>query len=217
MVSRTWRDNTLVDNSMAYTLEVFLEKIMVAINKKTGLHSEFDSLCSLIETEKAIHQPGHIDDESCTSVPEEFPPWILHMPLCMEGRTLQIWTSDEENKMSPQLLHIPFGRACLLRGDIFHGGCYGHRGNIGFHAQINPRPADGKHLGILNTDRNERLRETDIQADEVNGRTQTVNHVKFTQKYMRNLKKGYGCSSFWMQHPEDNANWTVERMSLKTG
>jgi hypothetical protein len=170
----------------------------------------------LIETEKAIHQPGHIDDETCAGVAKEYQPWIMHQPLCAEGRSLQVWTRSKDGVLSPSLLHIPFGSACLLRGDIFHGGCYGSQGNIGFHTQFNPRPADGKYLGILKEHRNERLRETDIAAIEVNSKTQTSDNDKFTEKYLRNMKKSFPSDSFWIQRPQDNADWPVVRLNLKT-
>ena len=215
-MKQTWRDNTLIDNTMYYTLEGYLKSIGEAINGATGHNAEYETLCSLIETEKAVHQPGHIDDRTCDGVAGEFQPWILHQPLCAEGRSLQIWVKGENDKLSPQLLHIPFGSACLLRGDIYHGGCYGSMGNIGFHAQLNPRPAEGKFLGLLPESRNERLRETDIPANEVNSTARTQDQAKFTQKYLRNMKRMYPSESFWLQHPEENANWEVTRMSLKS-
>lgn len=216
LVQRTWRDNTLIDNSFYYTLDGYLKSISEAINSATGYKSEYECLCSLIETEKAIHQPGHIDDETCAGVPGEFQPWILHQPLCEEGRTLQIWTKSDKGVLAPKLLHIPFGSACLLRGDIYHGGCYGSKGNIGFHAQLNPGPAEGKFLGILKEHRNERLRETDIEAEKVNSSAQGIDQVKFTQKYLRNMKKMFPSQSLWIQRPQENASWPVERLNLKT-
>ena len=101
--------------------------------------------------------------------------------------------------MAPQFLHIPFSSTCVLRGDIFHGGCYGSKGNIGFHAQLNPRPAEGKHLRILKENRIEQLHETAIPADEVNSTAQTMHQVKFTQKYLRNMKKVDSSDTFWVQ------------------
>jgi hypothetical protein len=88
-------------------------------------------------------------------------------------------------------------------------------GNIGFHAQLNPKPADGKYLKIL-AERNERLRETDIRAEEVNDTARTGEQVKFTQKYLRNMKKSFNSDSFWIQRPEENANWSIERLELRT-
>jgi hypothetical protein len=215
-VKRTWRDNTLIGNTMYYTMEGYLKSIEEALNLVTGNSAEYETLCSLIETEKAVHQPGHIDDKTCENVVGEYQPWILHQPLCAEGRTLQIWAKDESGKLSPQMLHIPFGSACMLRGDIYHGGCYGNMGNIGFHAQLNPRPAEGKYLGMLPESRNEQVRETDIPANEVNNNARTLDQVKFTQKYLKNMKRMFPSTTFWLQRPEENANWPVTRLSLKT-
>jgi hypothetical protein len=213
---RTWRQNTLMDNATCYTLEGYLKNIGDAIKTATGNKSEYkSSLMSLLETEQAVHQPGHIDDATCEGVPALYQPWILHQPLCAEGRTLQIWILNEKGKLAPQMLHIPFGSACVLRGDVYHGGCYGSSGNIGFHAQLNPKPADGKYLKIL-AERNERLRETDIKAEEVNDTARTGEQVKFTQKYLRNMKKSFNSDSFWIQRPEENANWSIERLELRT-
>ena len=214
-VTRTWQENNSIDNTACYTLDGYLKNIGEAIQTATGNKTEYTTLCSLLETEKAIHQPGHIDDETCDGVPAEYQPWILHQPLCAEGRSLQIWIMNEKGKMAPQLLHIPFGSACVLRGDVYHGGCYGTSGNIGFHAQLNPRPAEGKCL-LLIKERNERLRETDIPAEEVNHAARTMEQVKFTQKYLRNMKKIHPSDSFWIQRPEENTNWPVNRMNLKS-
>jgi hypothetical protein len=217
VVMRTWRENTLIDNCSYYTLEGYLKNISEAINTATGNKSKYEeSLCSLIETEKAVHQPGHIADETCAGVAGEYQPWILHQPLCADGRSLQIWTEGENGKLAPQFLHIPFGSACVLRGDIFHGGCYGSKGNIGYHAQLNFRPAEGKYLGILKENMIEQSHETAIPADEVNSTAQTKDQVKFTHKYLRNMKKVCPSDTFWVQQPEENANWPVTRMNLKT-
>ena len=214
-VNRTWQENDLIDNTGCYTIEVYLKNIGTAIKEATGNKTEYTTLCSLLETEKAVHQAGHIDEETCERVPAEYHPWILHQPLCAEGRSLQIWIMNEEGNLAPQLLHIPFGSACVLRGNVYHGGCYGNSGNIGFHAQLNPRPAEGKYLLVLK-DKNECLRETDIPADEVNHAARTMEQVKFTQKYLRNMKKVYPSDTFWVQQPEENANWPVERLTLSS-
>jgi hypothetical protein len=166
-------------------------------------------LCSVLETEKAGHQAPHIDDKGCFNKEERYRPFILHHPLCEEGSSIQIWLPNSTGTRSPTILHVPFGTALLLRGDVYHAGSYGSKGNLRFHAHLTPTQctAEGRELGILNVDNNERLRETDLPAETVNDIMLRKNkeQVNFTNKYIKRMKQVIPVATFWGQHPEKNA------------
>jgi hypothetical protein len=86
-------------------------------------------------------------------------------------------------------MHIPFGTALLLRGDVYHAGCYGSKGNIRFHAHFTPNEctADGRELDIMNVGCNERFWETDLLSESVNSLMVSKNkqQMQFTEKYLR--------------------------------
>ena len=201
-----WRDNPLLDPTSSMILEGYLTGLSISIAKKTGWSMKYTSLCSLIETDKAGHQAAHVDDKGCTKKEEKYRPFILHHPLCEEGPTLQVWLPNESGTYSPQLMHIPFGTALLLRGDVYHGGCYGSKGNIRFHAHFTPIEciADGRELDIMNLGCNERFRETDLLSESVNSLMVSKNkqHMQFTAKYLQRMKKSLPVVSFWGQYPE---------------
>jgi hypothetical protein len=103
-------------------------------------------------------------------------------------------------------MHVPFGSGLLLRGDVYHAGCYGTTGNIRFHAHLTPEDCtvDGRELGILNVSCDERFRETDLPANSVNSLMVGKNkqQMQFTAKYIRRMKKSLPIVSFWGQDPE---------------
>ena len=210
-----WRDNPLLDPTSSLLLDAYMSSLSAAISSATGWKIQYNTLCSLIETEKAGHQAPHVDDKGCFEKEEHFKPYILHHPLCEEGSSLQIWLPNNKGSHSPTLVHIPFGTALILRGDVYHAGSYGNPGNLRFHAHLSPvqSTADGRELGLLNVDRNERLRETDLAAGEVNNILLQKNkqHCKFTAKYMKRMKMVLPVSSFWGQQPEKNATGKQKR------
>jgi hypothetical protein len=206
---RDWRDNPLLDPTSSMIIEGYLSSLATILSEKNGWPTRYKtSLCSLIETDKAGHQAAHIDDKGCPNQEEKNRPFILHHPLCEEGATLQIWFPNSNNKYSPVFMHIPFGTALLLRGDVYHAGCYGTKGNIRFHANLTPEEcvADGREVGILNQGCNERLRETDLPSDTVNSLLLSKNHQQkqFTAKYIGRMKASLPVESFWRQKPEQN-------------
>ena len=175
----------------------------------------YHTLCSLIETDKAGHQAPHVDDKGCLQKNKSYRPFILHHPLCEEGSSLQIWLPNKKGSHSPTLVHIPFGTALVLRGDVYHAGSYGNKGNLRFHAHLTPDQgtAEGRELGIMNVDCNERLRETDLPAGDVKNILLMKNkqQTKFTSKYMKQMKMVLPVSTFWGQHPERNARGNPKR------
>jgi hypothetical protein len=203
-----WRDNPLLDPTSSMIVEGYLAGLSNSIGGKTGWNMQYTSLCSLIETDKAGHQAAHLDDKGCTKKEEKYRPFILHHPLCEEGSTLQLWLPNKNGTNSPQFMHIPFGTALLLRGDVYHAGCYGSTGNIRFHAHFTPQEctADGRELGIMNVGSNERFRESDLPSESVNNLMVSKNNhqMQFTDKYLKRMKQCLPIVSFWGQGPEKN-------------
>jgi hypothetical protein len=203
-----WRDNPMLDPTSSMIVEGYLAGLSTSLGETTEWNMKYSSLCSLIETDKAGHQAAHIDDKGCTKKDEKYRPFILHHPLCEEGSTLQLWLPNKDGTNSPQLMHIPFGTALLLRGDVYHAGCYGSKGNIRFHAHFTPKEctADGRELDIMNVGCNERFRETDLPSESVNSLMVIKNRqqMEFTEKYLRRMKQSLPIVSFWGQGPEKN-------------
>jgi hypothetical protein len=204
-----WRDNPLLDPTVSLLLDSYMTTLSTAISSTTGWNMNYKTLCSILETEKAGHQAPHIDDKGCFNKEERYRPFILHHPLCEEGSSIQIWLPNSTGTRSPTILHVPFGTALLLRGDVYHAGSYGSKGNLRFHAHLTPTQctAEGRELGILNVDNNERLRETDLPAETVNDIMLRKNkeQVNFTNKYIKRMKQVIPVATFWGQHPEKNA------------
>jgi hypothetical protein len=203
-----WKDSPLLDPTTSIMLESYLTLLSNSLASATGWNNIYQTLCSVIETDKAGHQAPHLDDKGCLEKEEKYRPFILHHPLCEEGSTLQIWFPNNKGTNSPSFVHIPFGTALVLRGDVLHAGSYGKKGNIRFHAHLAPPmgTAEGKELGIVNKHCDERLRESDIAADLVNEimLEQNKDHSKFTSKYIKRMKQVLSSPSFWDQQPEKN-------------
>jgi hypothetical protein len=213
-----WRDNPVMDPTSSWILEGYMNCLSDKIQSKVGGEVKYTSLCSLIETERAGHQAAHIDDKGCTEKEECNRPFILHHPLCEEGSTLQVWLPNKMGSYSPTFVHIPFGSAMILRGDVYHAGCYGSRGNIRFHAHLTPiiSTGDGRELGILNVNCDERLRETDLRSCTVNNMMLTKSHarLKFTSKYIKRMKQQMPVETFWVQDPEKNVGDPPKRIQF---
>ena len=203
-----WRDNPLLDPTSSLLLDAYMSSLSAAISSATQWNMEYKTLCSVIETGIAGHQAPHVDDKGCLEKEEQFRPFILHHPLCEEGSSLQIWLPNDKGSHSPTLVHVPFGTALLLRGDVYHAGSYGTKGNIRFHAHLTPHQctAEGRELGIMNIDCNERFRETDLAAEHVNDILLQKNKQqrKFTSKYLKRMKQIFPVKTFWFQNPERN-------------
>jgi hypothetical protein len=210
-----WKDNPLLDPTASLLLDAYMASLSNALSTATQWKVQYKTLCSVIETGKAGHQAPHIDDKGCLEKEVHFRPFILHHPLCEEGSSLQIWLPNNKGSHSPTLIHIPFGTALLLRGDVYHAGSYGSTGNLRFHAHLTPHrcTADGRELGIMNIDSNERLRETDLPAEEVNNILLQNNkeQCKFTSKYIKQMKKVLPVTTFWDQNPEKNVTGQPKR------
>ena len=210
-----WQDNPLLDPTASLLLDAYMTSLSTAISSSTQWNVKYKTLCGLIETGKAGHQSPHVDDKGCVEKEEHLRPFILHHPLCEEGSSLQIWLPNNKGTHSPTLLHVPFGTALLLRGDVYHAGCYGTTGNLRFHACFTPLQgsAEGRELGIMNIDSNERLRETDLPAAEVNHILLQKNKLqcKFTDKYLKRMKQYLPVSTFWGQNPQGNVSGKPKR------
>jgi hypothetical protein len=210
-----WKDSPLLDPTTSIMLESYISTLTNSLTCVTGWNTSYQTLCSVIETDRAGHQAPHLDDKGCLDKEEKNRPFILHHPLCEEGSTLQIWLPNNKGTNSPSFVHIPFGTAMVLRGDVLHAGSYGTKGNIRFHAHLAPQmgTAEGKELGIVNKHCDERLRESDIAADLVNDLMLKKNkeHSKFTSKYIKRMKQVLSSPSFWDQCPEKNVSGKPRR------
>jgi hypothetical protein len=65
----------------------------------------------------------------------------------------------------------------------------------------------------MNIDSNERLRETDLPAAEVNHILLQKNKLqcKFTDKYLKRMKQYLPVSTFWGQNPQGNVSGKPKR------
>jgi hypothetical protein len=128
-----WEDNDLLDNTAVAHLSSYFEKVATELTSHTKL--QYNILPSYLETRQPFHQRAHLDDNKATNRAKEGCIYVLHIPLTIEGRVLRVWANQDKN----YLVHTPFGNARMLRGDIFHAGCYGNPGNSGLAVKFEPK------------------------------------------------------------------------------
>ena len=129
----TWEDNDILDGTAVMHMVSFFERVCLRLQEITG-HSYYTSAPSYLETERPYHQPGHLDDNRALQIPAEKLAYVLHIPLTIEGRVLRVWCNESKYYW----IHTPFGRARMLRADVYHGGCYGSPGNAGLVVKFVP-------------------------------------------------------------------------------
>lgn len=117
---------TKLINSLSNALHQELENNQN--NNKSQL-TDFSYYPGIMKTIVPTHQPlQRYDNDDSDS-------YILHLPLCKEGRHLRIGWFDHASKTTKQkIIFIPFGSAILLKSSVWHGGHYGCEGNVCFVA-----------------------------------------------------------------------------------
>jgi hypothetical protein len=116
----------------------------VLMNKELEENKQPGLLCNMKEFKGMSIQAPHWDFVGWRKTRAEDMPWVVHVPLCEEGMMLHVWPTErhEPSHMlpkekfgvgTPQLVHIAFGDALVLRADVCHGGCFGSVGNMRFH------------------------------------------------------------------------------------
>ena len=70
-------------------------------------------------------------------------PYDITIPLCEEGMAIRIHATNGE----VQYRYFGLGEACILRGDVHHGGSYGSQGNLRLRIAMTPKgfPDSVKH------------------------------------------------------------------------
>jgi hypothetical protein len=116
----------------------------VLMNEALGEDKQPGLLCNMKEFDGESVQEPHWDFIGWRETKAEDMPWVVHVPLCKEGMMLHLWPTErhepshalrlEKFKIGdPQLVHVGFGDALVLRADVCHGGCFGSVGNMRFH------------------------------------------------------------------------------------
>jgi hypothetical protein len=196
-----WRDNPLLKNSTVYSIEGFLSSIQNALNLFNPIATAYEQpKVGLVKTEAPIHQRPHLDVPGCTHLPEHKRAYIVHLPLCEEGLALQIW-DGEGKELRPTLLYVPFGMALILRSDVVHAGCYGHPGNIRFHAVLKPELMvdDGSKLEYIWNQEKYLLSNSMMDPTHVLPSLRSQKHGEFSTMYIERLKQTFPSPSFWLQ------------------
>jgi hypothetical protein len=128
-----WEDNDLLDQGSVVILSSFFDRVAETLKEITG-HT-YIVTPTYVETVKANHQRGHLDDEDAPLREKNNLMYVLHIPLTAEGRVLRVWSTNN----IVNLVHTSFGRARMLRADVIHGGCYGRPGNSGLAVKFVPK------------------------------------------------------------------------------
>jgi hypothetical protein len=91
-----WRDNELIQTATRYSLESMMHQIMDQLAATCDILLEGEETCwkfypSLVFTKGlASHQKPHLDFPKAEFMKKGRVPFILHLPLCKEGLSLQI-------------------------------------------------------------------------------------------------------------------------------
>ena len=137
-VIKDWRKSNLLDRGTVCAIDSLAWSILEAIpavKKPEDWSVDVGFLCNRKE-EGEVHQTLHLDVPEAENFPEKnLLPYIVHIPLCMEGMALQI-VCDDGNENPPNFRYYGFGEASILRGDCWHGGCYGGKGNVRMRIQL---------------------------------------------------------------------------------
>jgi hypothetical protein len=143
-------------------------------------------LPGVVITKRAHDQALHLDDQ-----PGEIL-FLLHFPLCEEGMVLRVWgkANNERNNMEKaNYLRIPFGSYAITRGDVYHAGIYGKKGNFRFHMVV--KTADkftvSDRLHKMEGDKNPEPNKWKVHLYE-----QDEQH-HFSVNYLAMLKEKCGC------------------------
>jgi hypothetical protein len=131
-----WEDNDLLDGTFVMRLASYFQKISDTLSNHTGC-KEYRVYPSYLETRVPCHQSMHLDDDMAYSRELKESVYILHVPLTGQGRAMRVLPDPEQRDLE-RMIHTPFGRGTVLRGDLYHAGCYGSKGNCGLAVKFIP-------------------------------------------------------------------------------
>ena len=158
----------------------------------------------------ASHQKPHLDFPNANLMKHARVPYILHLPLCEEGLSLQVWKcwdGAQNDNVCPKLILVPFGTALLLRADLYHAGCYGSKGNMRLHGMILPPdlPRETRSLQHLREGTKTPYQELqEVDPLLVLDLLRTENHKKTSDHYITLLEKSIVTPRFWVVRPLQN-------------
>jgi hypothetical protein len=188
-----------------------------ALNSSTNQQTSPANKKTISKNLPDTFQPPHWDFTGWRHVPARDLPWVLHVPLCKEGMMLHVWPTERDKETHsapkfenfklgpPKYVHIAFGDAILLRGDVAHGGCFGSPGNCRFHMVLRKDncilPTNSLHMLEWSTSDSQykKAREVlkklgdpeEVFSNAVRKSAQTVT------AYISSLKQLYPCEEGW--------------------
>jgi hypothetical protein len=119
-----------------YFYRFFVDRMSKELSRIIGCEVEFTVQCTHLMTNKSSHQSPHVDEDGVRNLPWRRQQWIIHIPLCSEGRVLRVW---DRNISNSQHFGVPFGSALVLPASQYHAGCYCRSpGNLGLVVKFTP-------------------------------------------------------------------------------
>jgi hypothetical protein len=146
-----WRKSDLLDRTSVCAIDSLAWAILEAlpdVSNPADWSIEVGFLCNRKENGE-VHQTLHLDvPEAKNFEPKDILPYIVHVPLCSEGMSLQlVGANSHENP--PNFRYYSFGEAAILRSDCWHGGCYGSQGNIRMRLYLSHKRFPGNPVDKL--------------------------------------------------------------------
>ena len=125
------QERTYMSKLLEHSVQRFKVDFLVSALNITdpAEQSKWKIVPEIVVTNFADKQNPHFD----LPKPQRKQSYMIHISMQREGSFLSIF---DEDTMSHRFVYVPFGTYLALRGDVWHSGFFGRRGNLRLHLVI---------------------------------------------------------------------------------
>jgi hypothetical protein len=127
------------DTTYQLFFDEFAKRMSQELSTVMQRSTTFKVELTVLVTDESSYQDPHVDESEVHTRPWHLQPWIVHIPLCRQGRVIRIW---DENVSTSKHFGVPFGSSLVLPASAYHAGCYCRSpGNMGLVMKFTPSNA----------------------------------------------------------------------------